>query len=533
MNRLATKTKTPFALLFFLTMMASCDDFLSITPLNSIVVENYWEKESEVESVVMSCYYNMEDADFMKRVILWGEVRADNITEGTSLSLYEDLNNFYTNNINSSNAYVSWAPFYKVINLCNTVLYYAPDAQEKDGNFSDDELYAYEAEVKSIRALCYFYLIRSFQKVPLVTTATIGDDEDFQVAASSEDDVLEQLISDLTWSLDYIWDNDYFDNDEEKKGRITKAAVQSILADVYLWKGDYDSCIYYCDAVINRKIEESETESEYSEIGDFEGYPLLKNSTEEGNAHNAYNSIFGNKNSFESIFELQFDEEVLSNKGVSTFYGGISNINAGYFSAASYLIDQTSSDLFFDDNDVRLSENINYDGTARSTYSIRKYRIEYWDSDDEAQLRSTASNWILYRLTDIMLMKAEALAYSEQNPEEAYTLVKAVNMRSCGGTTELTYDGSNLKNLVLDERQRELMFEGKRWYDLVRMVRHSENPTQTMSTLRNTYLMRRYQSNGSDAVNRLGSTSTLYLPFSESEVDTNPLLEEDQNTAWE
>ena len=97
----------------------------------------------------------------------------------------------------------SWADFYNVINLCNTILHYAPGAQAKDGNYSVDELRTHEAEAKSIRALCYFYLIRTFKKVPLVLQATIGDDVDFKVRASSEQEVLEQIIADLEWSEDY------------------------------------------------------------------------------------------------------------------------------------------------------------------------------------------------------------------------------------------------------------------------------------------------------------------------------------------
>lgn len=527
-----SKIYTKLAGLMTLLLLTSCDGFLNIMPLNSIVMENYWEKESEVKNVVMSCYYNMEQGDFMKRIVLWGEVRGDNLTEGNGLSLNEDLNDFYTNNLNSNNSNVTWAPFYKVINLCNTVLYYAPRAQKNDGNFSTDELHAYEAEVKSIRALCYFYLIRSFQKVPLVTQATIGDDVSFQVAASTEEEVLNQITKDLTWSLDYIWANDFFNSDDIKKGRITLAAVQSILADVYLWKGDYDNCAKYCDLVIDAKKAEKGAELEYSEIGDFKGYPLLVSSSEDGYNHYAYTSIFGNKNSFESIFELQFDENVLSNQGVSTYYGGLADINPSYFSTATYLIGQGSEDLFSNKTDVRLTENINYREIALKNYAVRKYRVLEWNTLDDPQLRTTASNWILYRLSDILLMKAEALAYGNKLPSETINLVKAVNFRSCRDTTKFTYDADNLKNLILAERQRELMFEGKRWYDLVRMVRHSSNPTQMMSTLRNSYLMRRYQSNGSDAVNRLGSLNTLFLPIAQSEINANPLLKEAQNPAY-
>ena len=60
-------------------LTVSCGDFLDITPLNAVVVQNYWEKKSEVESVITSCYYHMQDAGFAQRVIAWGEVRGDNL----------------------------------------------------------------------------------------------------------------------------------------------------------------------------------------------------------------------------------------------------------------------------------------------------------------------------------------------------------------------------------------------------------------------------------------------------------------------
>ena len=146
-----------------------------------------------------------------------------------------------------------------------------------------------------------------------------------------------------------------------------------------------------------------------------------------------------------------------------------------------------------------------------------------------------AANWIVYRLTDVMLMRAEALAYigGEENLEEAFRLVKAVNDRACGGTSKLQTMPDDIKRLVLDERQRELMFEGKRWYDLMRMVRHADEPTKMMSTLRNTYLLRKYQTGGRDAITRLASIDNLYLPFYQPEIDVNPLLEADQNPAYQ
>ena len=177
-------------------LTVSCGDFLDITPLNAVVVQNYWEKKSEVESVITSCYYHMQDAGFAQRVIAWGEVRGDNLTSSSTMEAdNKEMYDFYINNITADNSWTSWADFYNVINLCNTILHYAPEAQVKDGNYSMEELHTHEAEAKAIRALCYFYLVRSFKKLPLVTQATVDDDETFQVAASSADKVLMEFTA--------------------------------------------------------------------------------------------------------------------------------------------------------------------------------------------------------------------------------------------------------------------------------------------------------------------------------------------------
>lgn len=540
------KQKTIWTILIAL-VFTSCNDllgdFLTLKPLNAVSVENYWEKKSEVESCIASCYYAMQDANFSKRLIVWGEMRADNTTDNAALQNSVNDYNYYVNNITSQNPWCSWASIYNVINLCNTVLHYAPMAQVKDGNFTEEELLSYNAEVRSIRALCYFYLIRTFRKVPLVTNATIGDDEDFKVAASSEEEVLAQILEDLEWAKDYIWGECYFDTHNERKGRLNKLSVRAILADVYLWKGDYSLCAKYAEEIIIAKQAEYTQQRQQMAQGDnsmyytngaltlYEGYPLIDGSV----SHYAYQQLFITGNSFESLFELQYNFDIRDNSGVTSLYGSTRTLTGGMLSAANYIIDRQEGTLFDNVNDGRLIDYVNYDGyTTSNSYSILKYRAVK-DYNEQVQMSGRAANWIVYRLTDVMLMRAEALAYlgGDNNKEEAFRIVKAVNERACGGISRLQTMPDDMKRLILDERQRELMFEGKRWYDLMRMVRHADEPVKMMSTLRNTYLLRKYQTGGKDAVARLASVDNLYLPFYQPEIDVNPLLEVDQNPAYQ
>ena len=82
MRKVINNIKYSVAALCTLVCMSSCEDFLSIVPLNDIVLENFWENESEVNTVVTSCYSGIADGNFLKQAMMWGELRSDNVTKG-------------------------------------------------------------------------------------------------------------------------------------------------------------------------------------------------------------------------------------------------------------------------------------------------------------------------------------------------------------------------------------------------------------------------------------------------------------------
>ena len=104
--------------------------------------------------------------------------------------------------------------------------------------------------------------------------ATIGDDVDFKVRASSEQEVLEQIIADLEWSEDYIWNKKFLMIERERKGRFNKLSVKALLADIYLWKGDYVKCAQYCKEIMDEKM------AEYNVIKTAEWREFYTSSTE-------------------------------------------------------------------------------------------------------------------------------------------------------------------------------------------------------------------------------------------------------------
>ena len=482
-----------------LTTTVSCSDFLNIEPLNEIVQDKFWNSESDVENFVAGCYSGLQSQAVVERMMAWGEFRSDNITGGTNYQNNESLANLLKENITAKNEYARWESVYDIINRCNIVLEYAPMVAQKDPNFTESELKATQAEMSAMRDLCYFYLIRAFRNVPFSTTAFTSDTQEMALPATPFNTILDSLIIDLEKVRPFAVSKYPESKPLYQKIRITQQAINAMLCEMYLWKKDYANCIKYADLIIDEKKKDYEEKSKnpsFNELKLYNGYPLI---TDEGWTYKgvASQSIFGSAGcSWESIFELYYDQDetMLKNGAVSYYYGN-STTFPGIVKPADYITTDVSNEQFtvyVNKYDTR--NYTNHEKASSSVYGIAKY------ADQSLQVMVTSAdiassgglwyaesncyaNWIVYRLTDIMLLKAEALVQQVGNGtsesdiqklQEAYNIVSAINERSnCASTyTPIPYDSysskTQMENLVMQERQRELMFEGRRWFDLVR-----------------------------------------------------------------
>ena len=65
----------------------SCNKYLDVLPLNEVVLENYWTEKKDVTSVMNSCYESLENRESILRMEVWGELRSENIVQGSTPSL--------------------------------------------------------------------------------------------------------------------------------------------------------------------------------------------------------------------------------------------------------------------------------------------------------------------------------------------------------------------------------------------------------------------------------------------------------------
>ena len=563
----------------------SCSDFLEIKPQSEIILEDFWNEKADVDNVVAGCYSALQEDAVRRRMMIWGEARSENVMANPS-TINSDINlyNILKENITAMNTYTTWNGFYDVINRCNTVLKYAPGVAAKDPAYTPGDLNATVAEVTALRSLCYFYLIRTFRDVPFSREAFTDDDQKMDLPAMPFNEVLDNLIADLEAVKNGAVRRYPEDKPRYQTGRITQDAIHAMLCEMYLWKGDYDNSIRYADLVIKSKQdmeEEREKKARSSaetkaatkqRVGD---YPLVCDNLTGTTFGDAYRDIFVKGASKETIFELCYDIDragngMTANSAVSALYGGSNN--AGLLVGSKFLkedFEATSQRKVFEDQnkklDVRMYINCDLTRDAPTIEKLAVERISINGSSASPSMTSSqmypqnnnSSQWIIYRLPDIMLMKAEALcekmvdgvdsvAQATNKPllDEAFELVKVINNRSLC-KKELTsapevLDPTNyttkatITELVQKERQRELMFEGKRWYDLVRYAMRA-NDTQPIITATN----EREDVNKGFVQNFFKKMDAIFWPYNIDEMKVNrnlvpnPAFGSGENSSYE
>ena len=492
----------PFYLFTLLPLMTSCVDTV-ILPDNKTVDDDFWQKKSEVDAVVSTAYAQLRDESAIRNMIVWGDFRSDELRMATevpsSATYYTALQQIYSLNIETENAFTSWYPFYSAINYCNLVLQKAEGVIAVDPDYTRGDYEANKAQVLALRAFCYFYLTKVFHDIPVTPGAYLNSSADLNAPQAAPDSVLTMCIQDLEEALkNAIPGNTY--GDWRDKGYLNKDGINAVLADIYLWRAsvnrdasDYQKCVDYCDEVIKAKKQAYEESGQHRRWGEEN----VKQDYYLSDYDDMYDDLFGQngQNADESIFELQFRNSNATNKGLDQMYFRYNNASAnsyGYFKAAPLYgtVKSDGTGIWNNSVDQRLYEYL-YDATSTS---VEQFGVRKFVATTSAGTNNTADshrdtrtnmlqNWIFYRLTDVMLMKAEALvqlyelggkADGDTRNEDAFNICKFINERALSDANKSSYAlkystyKDKMESLVLAERARELCFEGKRWFDLMR-----------------------------------------------------------------
>ncbi|ATA68577.1 RagB/SusD family nutrient uptake outer membrane protein [Capnocytophaga cynodegmi] len=431
---------------------SSCE--LDLKPESSLRHSGYWTTEEAVNAAHIGIYPHLRGYDNT----FWGmgELRSD-IWGGTTIESPFSAE-LIKNDVSVTRVhYGNWAEFYSLIHKINDFIKNAPTvpaSNQEQRNHMMGQMYG-------IRAYVYYTMLKAWGEVPIATEplTKVASLESLKKKRSPKEDVLALVKSDIEKSLEFFnTDNSKWLN---KNIYWSKAATLTLKGDVYLWSGkvlgggsaDFEVAKTALESVTGYSLVNYEDLWGQAKEGNNEFIFALD--YQEDQANNFYSSMTARQVDIKG----KFDDEgnLLDN---FTLNGG------SRYGASAKVFDFLKADL--QDQRSKTFMGIYSDKTAKKLIGTV---LNKFLGVVETGLRRSWNNVPLYRYADVVLLLAEAKNHLGEDPSPE---INKIRERAYGNTYNVATHGYTNANksanakVILDERLKEFVGEGKRWWDLVR-----------------------------------------------------------------
>jgi starch-binding outer membrane protein, SusD/RagB family len=331
----------------------------------------------------------------------------------------------------------------------------------------------YRAEARVLRALAYYYMMDLFGKAPFISES---DPINFKGPQYNREQLfifIEKELNEVLPSLKDARTNEY--------GRLDKSVAQMILAkiylnaEVYIGKPKYAECVAKCSEII------------------ASGYKLKSNYLDNFKADNNTSS--------ELIFTLQADGSKTQNYGATTVMinGQVGSLEGN---ASEFHCDGWGGALRLRKQFVKKFDGTVFDTDSRKTFfagsrpiditsitsSGQGYILKKFSNKTSAGVDGNSTTYVdtdfpLFRLADVYLMYVEAQMRKDGATNNTVTTnaipqsvdyINALRQRAQGGATTGNVSQIDVTlNFLIDERSRELHWEGHRRQDLIRFNKYT------------------------------------------------------------
>lgn len=437
-------------------VLAGCEKHVELEPISQITKESFLKVEGDVAPAINGMYFRMRPLANLD-LFVYGEARSEIMTMATTGTLGYDR--YYGNFLNKESPGPEWSAIYQAINAANLILKYTPDINFGIPANKNNAL----AQAYTMRAFMYFLLARIYGSAPVRTEPTEGyDPVNIQIAKTPETDVFKLIKEDLDKALQLFPDNSF----PSGRSKWSKAAANALKADVYLWTGK---------RLNGGSADFTTALNALNEVQTAPGLNLLP----------SFADIFkyANKGNNEIIMAIRFTT-IEPASPLQTYAHNMYASNTAYPSYVPqsqrdivgvplagngnvWRLSQLVRDQFTNDDTRKAATYIDMTGPGADEY-YTNYGLKF-NGTVEAGTRIFASDNILYRYGDILLMKAEAKNALNQDPTPEMVLIR---QRAYGANyaSHVFVNGTPAQNddAILKERLFELALEGKRWWDLVR-----------------------------------------------------------------
>lgn len=460
---------------------------LDLGPEDYYASGNFWKTTAQVDGAMVGIHAQLRGNQFT--FFQLGELRGGDFKDGTGATGTSSLNSvqFIRQDIReSAPGFSSWAGFYGPIFQVNLFI----NQVEKATYLSDSDKKYYLGQAYGIRAFYYFHLFRTYGRVPLATepsviikTPTSASDA-YLARTKTEKETLDFIKSDLDKSVSNF-SGDY--TVKFQKAQWSLPATQMLKAEVYLWSakvkldGAAPTNITADLATARTAVEDALTKcSKQSNFADIFKYSNKGNSEiifslryQVGEATNAFNQFVYAQTDPMASFVTSGGAPLTSDQAGASPSDPLKIAGSGSIIRYEYKYDlfskfDTTSDLraratFFDfyKNPIATNKFVN----------LRKY-LGTMDGTN----RAFADDYPIYRWAGAMLLLAEIKNKQGQDPSAE---INAVRQRGYGANAAPVFvNGSFEANelAIFEERGKELVAEGVRWYDLRRMQSANGDP---------------------------------------------------------
>ena len=444
------------------TISVSCsDDFVERDVVYAIGSDNYFNSQEEYYKALVAAY-DILQSTYVNAIL--GEIASDNTLSGggdaNDVIGWQQIDEMIHTPVNS-NLNDVWGWMFAGVNRASYILEFK-DKTEFEGKAQ------IIAEARFLRAYYQFELVKWFGGIPMKGDARFALGDELTIPRSSKEEVYAAIENDLTLAIQDL------SPIAPQVGRITKGAAQALLGKVYLYQDKFELAGPMLDNVINSGM-----------------YRLTKDSNTA--PKDQYSNLFEEigENGIESVFEVQYTD--VEGAGFGCLQCSEGNVAVGFSGPRSYDGPLFTSGFSFDvptqesltiyeDGDMRKDITIlnmtEWSAQTGATYTPgykdtklfnRKYIPRKRSAEAAGDLNLTnPNNYRAIRYADVLLMAAEAFSHTN-NPTKAQEYVNEVRRRAFGDENhDITSTGPQLTQDILDERRRELLGEGHRFFDLVR-----------------------------------------------------------------
>ena len=457
--------------MLFVSAICSCTKRLE-APNRSVAGEElHWKSMSETQAGLMGIYGLMRSAMVSNNAHwLYGDVR------GGDFSIYSraDLAAIKSNTLNASFPIIqslsNWQRFYAVINAASVFIEKSPKVHAVDNRYTETNLKLDIAQARALRAFAYFYMVRIWGDVPLLTKSfdngsfeAIGKNTSEEVLSYAEKE-LKSCLEDLPYKFGSD-NNKYYGNDWWYWNRVLigRLGAYSILSHIAAWQGKYVDVEAYTKEVLDNS-EWGNVKRSTNLTGTWEGdagltgnYGIFANNYGLGQLV-AFNASYWTA---EATNSGHLEQLTLANPIVKKEFPDI------------YVSKDSINNIFEDLDDKRFGLDTVNDLYREVYFTGYKNQIPIFikvkiirDGVDNGDYAVFGSNLVFTRAEEIILLRAEALAVLG-NRTDAIELLNSVRS-SRGLSPYSTLSTRPVIDEIFEERRRELMGEGWRFYDLVR-----------------------------------------------------------------